>query len=154
MSKQEEAGLILKLYELRRETTLREARNWYFRDFNPQTIAEFGDAMMGPNGAYVRMVLSYWDMAAALVNDGAISYEMFDNANGEHYGTFLKIEKLLPEIRSSFGPKFASQLEKLIDATPDGRKRLDFTRERMAAMRARMESAKAQSQASQAKSAN
>jgi hypothetical protein len=34
MSKQEEAGLILKLYELRREATMRQARDWYFLEFN------------------------------------------------------------------------------------------------------------------------
>ena len=38
MSKQEEAGLILKLYELRREETMRKARDWFFRDFNPQSL--------------------------------------------------------------------------------------------------------------------
>ena len=36
MSKQAEADLILKLYDLRREVTMREARNWFFM-FNPTT---------------------------------------------------------------------------------------------------------------------
>ncbi|HTS71135.1 MAG TPA: hypothetical protein VMO17_19330, partial [Terriglobia bacterium] len=70
MSKQEEAGLILRLYELRREETMRKARDWYFRDFNPQTIADFTEAMLGEHSGHLRMVVTYWDMAAALVNDG------------------------------------------------------------------------------------
>jgi hypothetical protein len=139
MSKQEQAGLILKLYELRREDTLRKARDWYFREFNPQSVADFNQAMFGERGAYLRMVVSYWGMAAALVNDGAISLELFNEANTEHIGVFAKVEPLLSEIRSTYGPHFAANLEKLIDATPNGRTRVAATREQMKAMRTRME---------------
>src|SRR5579863_854209 len=137
MSKQEEAGLILKLYELRREDTMRKARNWYFREFNPQSLTDFSNAMFGEHSAYLRMVVSYWDMAAALVNNGAISLELFNDSNGEHIGVFAKLEPLLGEIRSTYGPHFCAKLEKLIDATPDGRKRVAGNREQMKAMRAR-----------------
>lgn len=130
MSKQDEAGLILKLYELRREETMRKARDWYFREFNPQSIGDFSNAIMGEHSGYVRMVVTYWDMAAALVNNGAISLDLFNDVNGEHLGTFAKIELLLPEIRKMIGPQFAANLEKLVDATPDGRKRVAEVRER------------------------
>jgi hypothetical protein len=139
MSKQEEAGLILKLYELRRDETLRKARDWYFREFNPQSLADFNQAMFGERGAFLRMVVSYWGMAAALVNDGAIGLDLFNDANGEHIGVFAKLEPLLSETRSVFGPQFAVNLERLIDATPNGRTRVAATREQMKAMRARME---------------
>jgi hypothetical protein len=138
MSKQEEAGLILKLYELRREDTMRKARDWYFREFNPQSIADFNNAMLGEHSGYLRMVVSYWDMAAALVNNGAISLEFFNDSNGEHIGVFSKCESLLGEIRSAYAPQFAANLEKLIDATPDGRKRAAAIRERMKAIRAQL----------------
>jgi hypothetical protein len=143
MSKQEEAGLILKLYELRREDTMRKARDWYFRDFNPQSLGDFNQAMMGEHSAYLRMVTSYWGMAAALVNDGAIGLEMFNDSNGEHIGVFAKFEPLLGEIRSTYGPQFAVHLEKLIDATPNGRARVAATREQMNAMRARLQAKQA-----------
>jgi hypothetical protein len=138
MSKQEEAGLILKLYELRREDTMRKARDWYFRDFNPQSAADFTEAMFGEHSGHLRMVVSYWDMAAGLVNDGAISLELFSSTNGEHLGVFSKIEPLLAEIRAAYVPQFAANLEKLIDATADGRKRTANARERMKAIRAQM----------------
>ena len=137
MSKQAEAGLILKLYELRREEIMRQARDWYFRDFNPESMADFMAAMMGPNSGHLRMVVSYWDMAAALVNNGAISLELFNDSNGEHLAVFSKIEPLLPEIRA-FAPQFAANCEKLIDATPDGRKRVAAIRERMKAIGAQL----------------
>jgi hypothetical protein len=138
MSKQEEASLILKLYELRREDTMRQARDWYFREFNPQSLADFTNAMFSDHSGHLRMVVSYWDMAAGLVNNGAISMELFNDTNGEHIGVFAKIEPLLGEIRAAYGPQFAVNFEKLIDATPDGRKRTAGAREQMNAIRAQM----------------
>jgi hypothetical protein len=138
MSKQEEAGLILELYKLRRDDTMRQARDWYFREFNPESLADFNSAMFGAHSGHLRMVVSYWDMAAAMVNHGAISVDFFDDCNGEHIGTFSKIEPILGEIRQAYGPKFAANLEKLIDASPDGRKKVAMTREQMKAIRARL----------------
>ena len=138
MSKQEEAGLILKLYELRREETMRKARDWYFREFNPQSVADFNAAMFGEQSGYLRMVISYWDMTAALVNNGAISLQLFNDSNGEHIGVFSKVEPLLGELRAAYGPQFAANFEKLIDSTPDGRKRVAAAREQMKAIRAQI----------------
>jgi hypothetical protein len=138
MSKQDEAGLILKLYELRREDTMRKARDWYFRDFHLKSIADFTEAMFSEHSGHLRMVVSYWDMAAALVNEGAIGLDLFTSTNGEHISVFSKIEPLLSEIRSAYAPQFAANLEKLIDATPDGRNRTAKARERMKAVRDQM----------------
>jgi hypothetical protein len=138
MSKQEEAGLILKLYELRREAVMRQARDWYFLEFNPETLADFTNAMFGEHTGHLRMVISYWDMAAALVNSGAISQQLFNDSNGEHIAVFAKIEPLLSEIRAAYGPQLAANFEKLIDATPDGRKRTAEARERINAIRAQL----------------
>jgi hypothetical protein len=138
MSKQEEATLILRLYELRREEVMRKARDWYFRDFNPQSLADFNAALFGEHTGHLRMVISYWDMAAALVNNGAISLALFCDSNSEYIWVFAKIEPLLGEIRAAIGPQFAGNFEKLIDAIPDGRKRVASSREQMKAIRAQM----------------
>ena len=66
MSKAKDADLILKLYDLRREETMRKARDWMIR-FNPESMQDILDAVMGEHSAYFRMVTSYWEMAAALV---------------------------------------------------------------------------------------
>ena len=141
MSKQEDAGLILKLYELRREETMRKARDWFFRDFNPESLADFQAAMFSEHSGHLRMVLTYWDMAASLVNNGAISLEMFIDANMEHLGVFSKIEPLLSEIRAVFSPQFLHNLEKLIDSMPNGRQMTVAQRERMKGMRAQIAAA-------------
>lgn len=136
MSKQEEAGLILKLYELRRDPTMRKARDWYFMEFHPGSFEDYNAVLFGEHSGYLRMVVSYWDMAAALVNTGAISLEMFNETNGEHIGVFSKIEPILNEIRAAYSPKFARNLEKLIDDTPHGRETVLAMRERMKRIRA------------------
>ena len=140
MSKQAEAELILKLYELRREDTMRKARDWYFSQFHPQSLSDYNDALFGPYSGFIRMVSSYWEMEAALVNNGAISLEMFNDTNGEQIDVFTKIEPFLVELRAQRGPNYMANLEKLIDATPDGRERVKETRELMHDMRTKLSS--------------
>lgn len=130
MSKVESADLILKLYDLRREETMRKARNWIF-GFNPKNAEEYGQTMMDPEvGGYLRMVTSYWDMAAALVNHGAIDAEMFNDTVGEHIMIFAKIEPLLADLREQWQmPDAFKHLEKVIMDSPNGKERLAKTQE-------------------------
>jgi hypothetical protein len=128
MSKVESADLILKLYDLRREPKMREARSWIF-SFNPQNADEYIQTMRNPEeGALLRMVASYWDMAAALVNHGAIDAEMFADTAGEHIVIYAKIQPFLEEFREKIGnPKAFKNLEKVIFDMPDGQERVERT---------------------------
>jgi hypothetical protein len=130
--KTESAELILKLYDLRREAKMREARNWMF-GFNPKSAEDISNTMMDPEvGAYLRMVLSYWDMAAALVNHGAIDAGIFNDTTGEHIGVFGKIEPFLAELRAQWEmPEAFAHLEKVILDRPNGTERLRKTQEWM-----------------------
>lgn len=144
-TKYESADLILKLYDLRREATMREARQW-MASFHPESAQEVLDALMGERSAYFRQVMSYWDMAAALVLNGAIDEQMFDDANGEHLFYFAKIEPYLEELRAKLGPasRLVPHLERLAASRPDAKARLEQLRQmsRMVAAR-RAEAAKA-----------
>jgi len=128
MSKVESADLILKLYDLRREPKMREARNWIFQ-FNPTSVEDYWNTMMDHQvGGYLRMVSYYWDMAASFVNHGAIDAEMFNDTAGEHIMIFAKIEPFLAELREKFeSPKAFAHLEKVIYDQPDGRERVAKT---------------------------
>ena len=143
MSKTESAELILKLYELRREEKMRDGRNWMI-SFFPESTQDIIQALINPEtSAYYRMVTSYWEMAASLVNHGAIDAEMFADANGEHFVVFSKIEPFLAEMRETMGnPNAFKNLETLIMSQPDGKERLARTRETMKRwMQARNEAA-------------
>jgi hypothetical protein len=138
MGKHEDADLILKLYDLRREPVMREARNWFFT-FNPSTVAEYMETMMGPQSGYLRMVISYWDMAASLVNNGAIDEKMFNEANGEHLFVFAKIEPVLEDVRKAWNaPDMLKNFETLVRKTPDSEKTLAEIRERIKMIQAMM----------------
>src|SRR5882672_11894382 len=143
MSKQEDANLILKLYDLRREPVMREARNWFF-SFNPTTVAEYMDAMMGEHSGHLRMVISYWDMAASLVNNGAIDEQMFNDANGEQLFIFAKIEPILEELRQQWNqPDMLKHFETLVRRVPENKEKLAAIRERIKMIQTMM-AAKAQ----------
>ncbi len=139
MSKQEDAKLILKLYDLRRESVMREARTWFFT-FNPTSIQDVMETMMGDHSGHYRMVISYWDMAAAMVNNGAIDEKLFNETNGEHLFVYSKMQPVIEEVRTMFGsPDFLRNLETLVKRIPDSEEKISAMRERMktfAAMRA------------------
>ena len=132
MSKYKDADLILKLYDLRREKVMREARDWFFT-FNPQGPQDFMDVLTGDKSGYYRMVVSYWDMACSLVNHGAIDPDMFADANGEHLFVYAKLEPFIPALRQAMGnDKMLSNLEQVVKETPDYKEKLQTIRERMA----------------------
>ena len=130
MSKVESADLILKLYDLRRETEMRAARKW-ITFFFPESSADIMRAMLSDEtGGYFRMVTSYWDMAASFVNHGAIDEEMFNETVGEHVMVFSKIEPFLEEIRQALGsPNYLKNLETLIMKMPNAKELLAGRRE-------------------------
>lgn len=135
----ESAQLNLKLYGLRREPVLREARAWFLMEFNPESVEEMLAPLRGDRNASFRMVVGYWDMAASLVTTGAIDGEAFRSAHGEIFGMFSKIYPFLDEFRKTCGePGFCSHIEAVTLATPDGRAILERRRAGlMAAARAR-----------------
>ena len=82
MTATESADLLLKLYELRTEDTLRRARAWFAFEFHPQSARDVLTTWLGPGheSAPYRMVTTYWDMAASLVIQDAIPAEMVNAA--------------------------------------------------------------------------
>jgi hypothetical protein len=146
MSKESEsADLIMKLYDLRREATMREARNWYVISFFPDSAQDIITALISPEtSAYFRMVTSYWDMAAGFVNRGAIDEDMFHDSAGESLVVFSKVEPFIAEVRSIVGnPKMLANLESLLMRMPDAKTVLAERREMIKRMMAaRAEAAK------------
>ena len=133
----ESADLILKLYELRREPVLREARAWFTGEFNPATFEEFGQVLAGEKSPWLRMVVTYWDMAGSLVTFGAIDPEMFQASNGELFGVFAKVEPFLDQMREQWkAPAFLKYLEQAARQFPDAETRLPQLQKQNRAMAA------------------
>ena len=130
-----DAELILKLYDLRREAVMRQARD-FFANFNPASFEEL-KAVMGAFGnkenAYLRQVLSYWETAASLIVHGALNAELAQDTLGEMNFVYAKIQPYIKQIREMMkSPEFLQNTEKVIEGTPEGRERLKRMQERMA----------------------
>ena len=122
------AELILKLYDLRREAVMREARNWFFT-YTPESAEDILRVSVGEHGGHFRMVTTYWDMACSFVNHGAIDAEMFNDATGEQVFVFAKIQPFLEEIRAVGNPTYMQHLERAVLAMPHAEERLARVRE-------------------------
>ena len=142
----EQANLLLRLYETRRESRLREARAWFVANFRAQSPEEI--AQKYPQGseanASMRMVLSYWEMAASMANRGLIDDDFFFENSGEGFLVYEKVRELLPAMRAAYkNPLAWSHLEAF-------GKRMEAWQEKrapgsVAAVRARMQAAAAAS---------
>jgi len=127
--KQEDANLILRLYELRREETMRQARDWFMTDFYPESTQDLLQTIVGEHNAYYRMVTTYWDMAAAFVNHGAIDEQLFNDIHNEHIAVFARLEPFLAEFRTITGsPWYLTHIEQLVRRMPDCEQRLTILR--------------------------
>jgi hypothetical protein len=122
MSKQAQAELILKLYELRTDEKLRAARHWYSTEFNPQSAREIAMLMASGNrsSANYRMVTTYWEMACAFVLFEAIDENFFHRTQTEYLAVFAKLEPFIGELRQLFGePNYLESLEKIARNAPN-----------------------------------
>jgi hypothetical protein len=115
------AGALLKLYELRTEPTLRQARAWFAFEFHPTTTADVLHTWLGPGhtSAPYRMVTTYWDMAASLVTQEAIPAAMFNEANTEHFAVYAKLRPFLQEVRATTQyPDYLMHIEQVVGMHP------------------------------------
>jgi hypothetical protein len=112
-----DAEIILKLYELRTETVMRQARAWMVGEFWPATAVDYfavADNPADPHNPWLRQVLTYWEMAAAMVLHGAVSAELFVDCNGEGFFLLAKYAPILDEIRKKY-PLFLVKTAEMVN---------------------------------------
>jgi hypothetical protein len=130
----ESAQLNLQLFDLRREPVLREARNWFLWEFNPESFGELVTIAQGERNASFRMVISYWETAASLVSSGAIDPYAFLAAHGEIFATFSKLHPYLAEMRALTGePDLCRHIESAVMSDPNAEAILSRRRDVMRA---------------------
>jgi len=111
----EQAQLHLQVYDQRREARLRQARDWFFKNYFVETSDDA--ARIAPpgseNGAFAMMVLSYWEQACALLNYGLLHEDLFFETSGEFFGVWDRVRAIVPQFRERFMYKgFLAQMEK------------------------------------------
>jgi hypothetical protein len=111
----EDATLVMRLYELRREEKLRKARDWFQREFKASSVREIEEKYPpgSEENAYMRMVASYWEMAASFLVQEIVHDELFFTSNGEMLAVWEKLKPVAEELRKAFGnPLVYKNLEK------------------------------------------
>jgi hypothetical protein len=111
----EQAQLHLQVYDLRREARLRQARDWFFKNY---VVENFDDAMRigapgTEGGTFAGMVMGYWEQACALLNYGLLHEDLFFETSGEFFGVWEAVKAVVPQAREQFRDKqFLVHLEK------------------------------------------
>ena len=135
----QQAELILHLYELRRETVMREARSYVGGEFMPASADEFIQIVSagGKQTGFVLQVYGYWDMLAAFVLNGALDEALVYATCQEMYFQYAKIQPFLADIRKKLNlPEFFISIERVVEGSKAGRERLSTMRNNQAAMAA------------------
>lgn len=140
----EQAQLILKLYELRREPEMRKARTWWMAEFWPKSADDFMKVAWAPGtqeNNWMRQVAGYWGIATSFVLQGVISDDLFlvPGFSGEMFVMLAKVHPFLGELREQLGdPEVFADIEKVVKRTKWGRERLQFLLRRMDSWQARL----------------
>jgi hypothetical protein len=132
-----DAEIILRLYELRRETVMRQARAWVIGEFWPTTADEYfavASNRNDPHNAFVRQVISYWEMAAAMVLHGAVSAELFVDCNAEGFLLLAKFAPILEDVRQRI-PTFMIKTSDLVKRFTVAAARFEAVQKNVEAMR-------------------
>src|SRR5580700_6218373 len=132
-----DAEIILKLYELRTEAVMRQARAWVTGEFWPQTAEDYLAVLENPrdpHNAWLRQVTTYWEMAAAMVLHGAVSAELFVDCNGEGFFLLAKFAPILEQIRAR-SPGFLVKTSELITRFSAAAQRYEMAVKSIAARR-------------------
>jgi hypothetical protein len=111
----EQAQLHLQVYDLRREPRLREARDWFQRNYQADTLEEaMKIAPMGTeHGTFLGMVIGYWEQTCALLNYGLLHEDLFFETSGEFFGVWEQLKAVIPQFREAFKePNLLANLEK------------------------------------------
>jgi hypothetical protein len=123
----EDAKLILKLYDLRREPEMRKARQWWLTAFWPESADDFLKVfgVTGtPENNWFRQVVSYWGIVAALVKEGILNEKLFlqPSFSGELFFILAKSRPFLTELRErTKNPDLMLNLESAILGSKAGR---------------------------------
>lgn len=123
-----QAELVLKLYELRREPLMRQARSYIGGAFLPGSADEIIALITSgkQEGAYVLQVYGYWDMVAAFVLHGALDETLLYDVGQEMYFQFAKIAPYLADFRKKMNlPEWMRNIERVTDQGSAGRSRLE-----------------------------
>ncbi len=118
-----DAELVLRVYELRRESVMRESRNAINGSFWPKNYADVTAIVQAdhPLNAAFRQVGTYWEMVYGMVRHGIVHADYFMESNGEGLLAFAKLAPYLADFRRDYAPLAMRNAEWVAKETNVGR---------------------------------
>ena len=118
-----DAELVLRLYELRRETTMREARRFINSDFWPGSAEQLMEITKAdhPQSPAFRQVASYWEMAYGMAKHGIVNPDYLVENADEGLLLLAKVHPWLAEYRASAYPRGFRHAEWIATQCEEGR---------------------------------
>ena len=131
-----DADIVLKLYELRRESVMRQSRDAMFRDFWPRSYEDFVKVTKpdSPLNAAFRQISSYWEMAYGMAKHGIVNPDFLIENAGEGLFLFAKVAPYLERFRKEMSPTAFTNAEWIITNSEVGKQRFQMIRARVEQM--------------------
>lgn len=121
----QDAEMILKLYELRRETVMRESRSAILGKFWPKSYEDFIAITKpdNPLNAAFRQVSSYWEMVYGFAYHGVVNANFLIENSGEGLFLYAKVKPYLERFRKEAAPTAFQRAQWISENCEEGRKR-------------------------------
>jgi hypothetical protein len=134
-----DADILLKLYELRRESEMRKARDWAtleFRSSSAEDVLVVLRATGTEHNRWLRQFITYYEMVASLVHRGILDRDLVEDSVTEYVSFYAKIKPFLKQVREATGlPDFMRNIERLVEESKRGRELLATIEKWLAARR-------------------
>jgi hypothetical protein len=123
----QDADIILRLYEMRREAVMRDSRKsitmeWWPRNYDEVLAITKTDH---PMNAAFRQMATYWEMVYGLAKHGIVNADFLMESNAEGLFLYAKIAPYLEQLRKDYFPMVFQNAEWI--ATNSERGKMAFT---------------------------
>ena len=124
---EDDAELLLHLYEIRRDPELRRGRQWFLTEFKATDWSHIksGYLKFGDEDRWFRMTTSYWEMVGSMVNREVLHAELFFDHTGEDIVTRERCKPWIAGARADIRPSYLIQFERMVAAHQEYRKKVN-----------------------------
>ena len=129
-----DAEIVLRLYDLRRETVMRDSRSKMMKEFWPKCYDDLKAItdMSHPLNTAMRQVSSYWEMACSFAVRGIVNADILAENSGEGIFLYCKVEPFVAQLRAEIMPHAFKNVEWITKNCQAGQERYEALKKRVA----------------------
>lgn len=133
----QDADIVLKMYDLRRETVMRDSREAILRDFLPRSYEEFKtitSTFQHPLNRAFRQVSSYWEMCYGFAKHGIVNADFLAESGGEGFFFYARLASYVEKFRAEGSPTAFQNTEWMINNSKVAAQRFEIAKKRVEAL--------------------